>query len=84
MARSSTLRERKILSSQLPFYSCTDYFVSYEFLTIKNKMLTRLKDNNFNKEMIQYVNGFSKNNYTCDYYSEENFIQLIRKHKKIR
>ena len=47
-------------------------------------MLTRLKDNNFNKEMIQYVNGFSKNNYTCDYYSEENFIQLIRKHKKIR
>ena len=77
----SPLQQRKFLSSQLPFYSCSDYFVSYEFLTIKNKMLNRFKDNNFNKEMIQYVNGFSKNNYTCDYYSEERFKSLFNHHQ---
>ena len=32
--------------------------------------------------MIQYVNGFSKNNYTCDYYSEENFKSIFNNHQK--
>ena len=82
MDRKELLRVRKYLSSQLPFFGCSDYFVSYEFLTIKNKMLNRFKDNNFNKEMIQYVNGFSKNNYTCDYYSEENFKSIFNNHQK--
>ena len=82
MDRKELLRVRKYLSSQLPFFGCSDYFVSYEFLTVKNKMLNRFKDNNFNKEMIQYVNGFSKNNYTCDYYSEENFKSIFNNHQK--
>ena len=75
-------RLRKLFASQLPFYSCSDYYVSYEFLTIKNKMLIRFKDNDFSKEMIQYVNGFSKNNYTCDYFTEEKFKALFNNHQK--
>ena len=75
-------RLRKLFASQLPFYSCSDYYVSYEFLTIKNKMLKRFKDNDFSKEMIQYVNGFSKNNYTCDYFTEEKFKALFNNHQK--
>ena len=82
MCRLSTIRERKLMSSQLPFYNCSDYFVSYEFLTMKNKMLNRFKDNNFNKEMTQYVNGFSKNNYTCDYYLGDKFLTLFKNHQK--
>ena len=45
-------------------------------------MLNRFKNNNFNKEMIQYVNGFSKNNYTCDYYSEDKFKTIFTNHQK--
>ena len=72
---------RKTISSQLPFYNCSDYYISYECLTIKNKMFDRFKNNNFTKEMIQYVNGFSKNNYTCDYFSEEGFNSILRNHQ---
>ena len=72
---------RKTFSSQLPFYNCSDYYISYECLTIKNKMFDRFKNNNFTKEMIQYVNGFSKNNYTCDYFSEEGFNSILRNHQ---
>ena len=57
---------QKLFSTQLPFYDCTDYYISYECLSIKNKMLNRLKNNDFTREMIQYVNGVSKDNYMCD------------------
>ena len=45
-------------------------------------MFDRFKNNNFTKDMIQYVNGFSKNNYTCDYFTEESFNSLLRNHQK--
>ena len=32
--------------------------------------------------MIKHVNGFSKNNYTCNYYDDENIKQLTNKHVK--
>ena len=73
---------QKLFSTQLPFYNCTDYYISYECLSIKNKMLNRLKNNDFTREMIQYVNGFSKDNYTCDYFIEEEFNSLLTKHQK--
>ena len=45
-------------------------------------MFDRFKNNNFTKDMIQYVNGFSKDNYTCDYYTEESFNFSLRNHQE--
>ena len=45
-------------------------------------MLDRLRNNNFSKEMIQYVNGFSKDNYTCDYFTEENFKSVFKQYQR--
>ena len=73
---------RKFFSTQLPFYNCSDYYISYECLTLKNKMFDRFKNNNFTKDMIQYVNGFSKDNYTCDYFTEESFNSIQRNHQE--
>ena len=82
MALVSIKDLRKYFSIKLPFYDCPDYYISYEFLSLKNKMLDRLRNNNFSKEMIQYVNGFSKDNYTCDYFTEENFNSVFKHHQR--
>ena len=72
---------RKFLFSQLPFQNCSDFYISYECLSLKDKMLDRFKNNNFTTEMQNYVNTFSKENYTCDYYTEYNFNNVLNKHQ---
>ena len=72
----------KALFSHLPFQSCSDFYITYECLSLKDKMLDRFKNNNFNKEMQNYVNTFSKDNYTCDYYTESKFNNILKNHQK--
>ena len=72
----------KALFSHLPFQSCSDFYITYECLSLKDKMLDRFKNNNFNKEMQNYVNTFSKDNYTCDYYTESKFNNIFKNHQK--
>ena len=68
------------LTKSLPFANCSTFFLSQLFLSDKNIVLNKLKANNFTKNMIKHVNGFSKNNYTCNYYDKTSIQNLSRKH----
>ena len=50
------------------------------FQTKRNKVLEKLEANNFNRNMIKLVNGFSKNNNNCGYFEEESINKLSEKH----
>ena len=67
-------------SKALPFHSCSPFSVSQLFQTGKSKIIETLESNNFSKNMIKHVNGFSKNNYTCGYYEEDSAFNLTTKH----
>ena len=70
-----------MLSQVLPFYNCSPFSISQLTQSRKNRFLEKLESNNFSKNMIKLVNGFSKNNYTCNYFMEESVNNLIKKHK---
>ena len=64
--------------TELPFYSCSSFAISHLFQTPKNNLLEMLKNNSFSDNMIKLVNGFSKDNYTCNYYNEGNINDLAK------
>ena len=64
----------------LPFYNCSPFTISQMYQTPGNKVLEKLEANNFNKNMLKHVNGFSKNNYTCGYFQEDSILNLSKKH----
>ena len=64
----------------LPFFTCSNVALSQLFQSRKDNVLEKLEGNNFSKNMIKHVNGFSKNNYTCSYYDEKSIIDLSKKH----
>ena len=68
------------LNNELPFFNCSNFTISQLFQTTKNNILETLQNNSFSKNTIQLVNGFSKDNYTCNYYHEESINDLSRKH----
>ena len=68
------------LTRSLPFATCSPFFLSQLFQSDKNEVIEKLKANNFSKNMIKHVNGFSKNNYTCNYYNKKSIQNLSRKH----
>jgi len=68
------------LSKHLPFYGCSPFSISQTYLTNKNKILDDLESNNFSKNMLNLVNGFSKDNYTCGYFQEESINNLAKNH----
>ena len=64
----------------LPFFTLSLFTLTQLFLSCKDKVLEKLESNNFSKNMIKHVNGFSKNNYTCSYYDEKSILDLSKKH----
>ena len=68
------------LSKILPFFTCSFFTLSQMFLSSKDKILEKLENNNFTKNMIKHVNGFSKDNYTCSYYDDMGITNLYKKH----
>ena len=70
-----------MLSIALPFFGCSPFCVSQLSQSRKSKFLDSLESNNFSKNMIKLVNGFSKNNYTCSFFMEEGLNKLTRNHK---
>ena len=70
-----------MLSKVLPFYNCSPFSISQLTQSRKNRFIEKLESNNFSKNMTKYVNGFSKNNYTCNFFMEESLNNLIQKHK---
>ena len=64
----------------LPFSNCSFFTLSQMFLSTKNKILDKFEGNNFSKNMIKHVNGFSKDNYTCSYDDEKSILNTSKKH----
>ena len=64
----------------LPFYTCSFFTLSQMFLSSKDKILEKLEGNSFAKNMLKHVNGFSKDNYTCNYVDENSIINISKKH----
>jgi len=48
------------LIKYLPFFGCSPFSISQTYLTNKNKILENLESNNFTENMLNLVNGFSK------------------------
>ena len=69
-----------MLSKVLPFYNCSPFCISQLTQSRKNKFLEKLESNNFSKNMTKLVNGFSKNNYTCNFFLEEGLNNLAHRH----
>ena len=67
-------------SKELPFHTCSFFTITNMFKSNKNKMLEKLENNNFTKNMLDHVNGISKNNYTCGYFDEMGIHNLTKKH----
>ena len=67
-------------SKLLPFHLCSPFITSQLVQSKKNRVLEALESNNFSKNMIKHVNGFTKNNYTCSYFDEENIHSIRHKH----
>ena len=66
--------------SHLPFFNCSFFTISQMFLSTKDKILDKLEGNNFTKNMIKHVNGFSKDNHTCSYADEKSILNTSKKH----
>ena len=70
----------KTLSSALPFYNFSPYQIANLYQSKKEILFETLENNNFSRNMLKHVNGFSKDNYTCGYYQEHSIHNLKQKH----
>ena len=71
------------LCKHLPFFNCSFFTISQMFLSTKDKILDKLEGNNFTKNMIKHVNGFSKDNYTCSYDDERSILKTSKNTSQI-
>ena len=70
----------KLCHKELPFHGSSSYEIIKLFQTEKDLLFERLANNNFSKNMLKHVNGFSKDNYTCGYFQEKSIQNLLKKH----
>ena len=70
----------KTLSSALPFFGFSSNQIINLLKVTKEDILQLLENNDFSRNMLQHVNGFSKDNYTCGYYQENSILNLQQKH----
>lgn len=68
------------LSKALPFHTFSPDQIIELFQSKKDDIFEILERNNFSKNMLKHVNGFSKDNFTCGYYQETSFFNLLKKH----
>ena len=64
---------------ELPFYDLSRNHIIKLFQSEKDLLFERLANNEFSKNMLKHVNGFSKDNYTCGYYQENSIQNLVKK-----
>ena len=65
---------------ELPFHDLSRNHIIKLFQSEKDLLFERLANNDFSKNMVKHVNGFSKDNYTCGYYQENSIQNLVKKH----
>ena len=68
-----------LLAHALPFYSCSDYAVMYEYMSANSKILKRLENNGFSKKYIYLIESYTFENFDCKYYNEEKFNFMVSK-----
>ena len=68
------------LHKELPFRKSSRSQIIQLFQSEKDDLFEKLANNNFSRNMLKHVNGFSKNNYTCGYYQENSIQNLLKKH----
>ena len=66
--------------TELPFFNCSNFVISQFFQTPKNNLLELLENKSFSQNMIKLVNGFTKDNYTCNYYQGGSINDLAKKY----
>ena len=67
----STLNET--ICASLPFYNCTNFQLYMELGSKCNFDFDNTETNEFFKEISDYTNTFSENNFLCEYYNEQKF-----------
>ena len=70
----------KTLDRALPFFGLSSNQIINLLKVTKEDILQLLENNDFSRNMLQHVNGFSKDNYTCGYYQENSLLNLQHKH----
>ena len=65
---------------ELPFHESSRFQIVQRFQSEKDELFEKLANNNFSRDMLKHVNGFSKDNYTCGYYQENSIHNLLKKH----
>ena len=68
------------ISNVLPFHDLYPNQIITLFQSEKDELFTKLANNNFSRNMLKHVNGFSKDNYTCGYFQENSILNLLKKH----
>ena len=63
----------QLLSCLLPFSNCSDAQIEFEFLGDRKTLYEKYSCSKFFKDMVEYANTFSTNNYSCNYYDINNF-----------
>ena len=64
----------------LPFHGLYPSHIITLFQSEKDELFVKLANNNFSRNMLKHVNGFSKDNYTCGYFQENSILNLLKKH----
>ena len=75
--------ENRYLSQILPFSDCSPFMIICEFLSAKDKLLERFRNNNFSKEIKKHICSTSRANNVCDYYDEHNINYIFPIIKRI-
>ena len=61
------------LALALPFMSLSDEQIRIEFISNKEYILEKFENSSFFKDMSDYVNTFTSENYQCNYFDVESF-----------
>ena len=66
----------------LPFLNSSPFYISSQYQSGKNRLIEKLENNNFSKEMFKNINKFTKDNYSCKYYDANNINALKKSHHR--
>ena len=79
--RESKGKNNAIFSQYMPFYKCSDYWIQREYISNTEKFLKTFENNTFTNECRRFIEGLTKDNFSCKYYNENKFNSMIPKHQ---
>ena len=74
-------KNNAIFSQYMPFYKCSDYWIQREYISNTEKFLKTFENNTFTNECRRFIEGLTKDNFSCKYYNENKFNSMIPKHQ---